>query len=121
MAVTITTTQGTSVMVHSTESNSITITGNDSVSNIASTGEIVSGASIRQVWCGCGNDVYWVVERGNSSQNSVIVVVNGTSYIDFTAGGGVPKIEETGEDLYFTLNGTGDGFIQIQLAKQSGK
>ena len=78
------------VVVHSDATGSIVLTGNDSVSNIASPGETVIGSTIKQVWFGSisGASGYWL-------------------------------ISEAGDNLYFTLTGAA-GYIMFDIKKVTG-
>ena len=109
------------VVVHADATGSIVLTGNDSVSNIASPGETVIGSTIKQVWFGSisGASGYWLVEKGNATVNSVIGMYDSTAWIDYAGNGCALNIEEEGDNLYFTLTGAA-GYIMFDIKKVTG-
>lgn len=111
----------TSVVVHATANASWVITGNNSVSNVAVQDEVLTGASIKQVWCGSasGNGMYWTVTAGNSTVNSIVGVYDSTAWIDYAGTGVLNSAGSTGDNIYVTLNNPagGDGYIMMELRK----
>lgn len=105
------------VVVHADATGSIILTGNDSVSNIASPGETIIGSTIRQVWAGSNN--LWTVSKGNSTVNAIIGHWDSTGWYDYAGNGCAINIEEGGENLYFTLGG-GSGYIMLDIKKITG-
>lgn len=110
------------VVVHATSTGSVICTGNDSVSNLASTGENVVAAHIRQIWASslsgaAGN--YWELTRGNSSVNTVVAVLDSTAWFDFAGNGQALKLAEDGDNLYLTLTGSA-GMCMVELKKEIG-
>lgn len=107
------------VIVHMDATGSILLTGNDSVSNVASPGEYVIGTTVRQVWAGSGSAATWTVAKGNSTVNAVIGVFDSTGWYDFAGNGASINIEEEGESLYLTLS-AGTGYCMVDLKKILG-
>jgi hypothetical protein len=105
-----------SVTVHATANQTWTIAGNNSVSNVAMDDEVLSGASIKQIWAGSssGNGAYWTVTRGAN----VVAVLDSTVWIDY-AGNGNMLGKDSAEDLSVTLTNAADdaGYIMIELQK----
>ena len=64
-----------------TANDTITVAGNDSVSEIAIPGQVITGAAIKQLLCSSpsGNGAYWSILRGAN----VIFTPDSTAYIDF--------------------------------------
>lgn len=105
-----------SVVLHATSNTTWIIAGNNSVSNVALTDEVITGASIRQVWFGspASNSAYWTIKRGANT----VAVLDSTDHIPFAAAGSslgsYPAANVTVE-----LTGAGDnaGYIMIELSK----
>ena len=99
-----------------TANDTITVAGNDSVSEIATTGQIITGASIKQIMCSSpsGNGAYWEVLRGAN----VVFTPDSTAFIDF-AGNGIGLDIDEAEDLTCNLYRAADdeGSIVITLRK----
>ena len=106
----------TSALIWSDQSNTITIVGNDSVSQIAvaNSGEVVSGASISKVvWGTSGNtDAYWIVNRGINA----LLYLPGTGKFEFSKMGlSMDQMNDT--TIGFQIGGTSNGFILIEVKK----
>ena len=106
-----------SVTLHFVANATVTIVGNNTVSNVAQQDEIILGATIQQVWHGCPDGAHWVVTRGNSTVNSIVAVFNSSDYIDYAGAGAAHNVAATGQNLYVTLNGGVNGYIMIDLKK----
>ena len=91
----------------------ITIAGNNSVSNVAVTDEVLTGAYITQAWCGAGNGAYWVVKRGANT----VLVADSTGWYDY-AGCGNPITLDSGATLSANLEGGTDGYLILELQKE---
>lgn len=98
-----------------TSNSSITIAGNNSVSNVAISDEVLSGGSISQVWFGSpsGNAAYWLVKRGSNT----VGIFDSTSYLDFRGNGQALNIDASAT-LVANLVGATDGFLIIDLKKE---
>ena len=99
-----------------TANDTITVAGNDSVSEIAITGQTITGAAIKQILCSSpsGNGAYWSVLRGAN----VVFTPDSTAFIDFAGNGIGLDIDETA-DLTCNLVGAASdaGSIVITLRK----
>lgn len=99
-----------------TSNSTLTITGNNSVSAIAIDDEVVTGASITQVWCGSpsGAGAFWEVKRGANT----VGVYDSTAYIDY-AGNGAAMTLDPDATLVVNLTGaTGTLILELQKVGQ---
>lgn len=108
--------KGLSAVIHLTGNATINVAGNSSVSDIAVGDEIVTGATITQVWYGTGNGAYWEIKRGSNT----VMFTDSTGYLDF-AGNGITLNLDTTETLVANLNLSQTGFIVIELTKSPTK
>lgn len=101
------------IVIHGSANAEYVVVGNSSVSNIASGDEVVTGASIAQVWWGVANGGYCTVARG---ANTVLVLTESGSmnFVDDH----IPISLDTTANVSFTING-GVGFVMIEMQKQS--
>lgn len=112
-------------VVHNKKYNSVTllftasntgvvIAGNSTVSNVATSDEVLAGASIAQMWFGSpsGNAAYWVVKRGANT----VFVADSTAYMDFR-GNGLTLSIDSAADLSANLIGATAGTLVIELKK----
>lgn len=104
--------KGLSATVHITANATYTIAGDDQTSNIAFTGETLTGATISQIWYGSGGG-HWVVKRGSNT----VLVLSDTGHIDFTTSGLSLNIDPTAT-FVANLNGTANGFLIVEMQKQ---
>ena len=106
-----------SISLHADANTTWTIAGNSSVSDIATGDEVLTGASIKQVWFGSssGNGMYWVVKRGSNT----IGVYDSTGWKDYSGNGNMINKDSSGT-LVVELNNTGNGsgYIMIELQKE---
>lgn len=106
-----------SVTVHATSNATFVIAGNNSVSNVATGDEVLTGAAIKQIWYGSpsGNGAFWTVKRGSNT----IAIVDGTGWMDF-AGNGNMINKDSSATLVLELNNAADdqGFIMVELQKE---
>ena len=109
-----------SVDVLITSNTTITVAGNNSVSDIAIGDQILTGATIKQLFCASpsGNGAYWEISRGSN----VVFTPDSTAYIDF-AGNGMPMNVDQAETIVCNLFRAGDdeGSLWMQLHKQYDK
>lgn len=104
-----------SFTIHATaNTGAITIAGNNSVSNVAMSDEVLTGAYITQIWASSpsGAGAFWTVKRGSNT----VIVADSTSYLDF-AGCGNPITLDSAATLSANLTGATDGFIVIECQK----
>jgi hypothetical protein len=104
--------KNTSVTIHDAANATYTIAGNTSSSNVATLDEVLTGASIKNVYYGSAGGA-WNVKRGAN----LVLTLNGTGFLDFAASGNLLKKDSTGT-LVLELVGTANGFIQMELQKE---
>jgi hypothetical protein len=106
-----------SVTVHATSNVTLTIAGNNSVSNVAIDDEVLTGAAIKQIWASSpsGNGAYWTVKRNANT----IIVMDSTSWFDF-AGNGNLLNKDSSATLVLELHNAAEdeGFIMVELQKE---
>src|SRR4051812_42999187 len=108
----------TSAVIHVAASTTLTIAGNDSVSNVAvaSSGEVISGVSITKVMWGVANnaaDSFWEIKRGSNT----VLVLPGSGTLNFTKNGCAITQDASGT-LVMTLTNTTKGFLVVEVKKQ---
>ncbi len=101
-----------SVVVHTTANLTLTIAGNNSVSNIATGTEILTGASIKKLIYG-SDAGHWSVKRGAN----VVAILTGTGELNFSSLGTSINLDRTGT-VVLTLNGSANGFCMVELSKE---
>lgn len=101
-----------STLVHHVANATLTIAGNSSVSNVATSDEILTGATIKQVWFGAAGDGYWVVKRGSNT----VGVYSSTGWTDYAGNGGL-LTNDADATLVLELVGTANGYIMVELQK----
>lgn len=104
------------ILITSAASGTIVIAGNNTVSNIALPGQVLVGASIRQLFASSpsGNSAYWEIKRGAN----VVFTPDSTTFIDF-AGVGMGLNADSAEPLECDLirAGNDEGALWIQMHK----
>jgi hypothetical protein len=98
-----------SVTVHITATGSFVVAGNNTVSNVATGDEIISGATIRRIWWGMDTGTI-NVKRGSNN----VLQLNQSGYMDF-AGHGGPITLDVAATVAYTI--PTNGFIMIELGK----
>lgn len=104
---------GGRVVLHFTANGSAVIVGNSSVSNVASPGEDVVGATISQVWYGAGADASWTISRGANTVGAYF----GSDHVQYASHGVALTLDSTA-NLAVSLSG-GVGYVMVELTKQS--
>lgn len=104
--------KGLSAVIHLTANATINISGNSTTSDICTGDEVITGATITQIWYGCGNGAYWEIKRGSNT----VFHTDSTGYLDF-AGNGVTLNKDVGATLVANLNVSQTGSIVIELTK----
>jgi hypothetical protein len=104
--------KGLSAVIHLTANATINIAGDSTTSDIAQVGEVITGATISQVWYGCANGSWWEIKRGANT----VLHVESTGYLDF-AGNGVALNKDVGGTLVANLNSSQTGTLIIELTK----
>jgi hypothetical protein len=98
-----------------TGNSTITIAGNSTVSDIATGDEILTGATITQLWVGSpsGNSSYWTIKRGANT----VAVWDSSGYFDYAGNGNALTIDKTGTLVVELINSTA-GTLMIELQKE---
>lgn len=99
-----------SATLHFTSNGTVTIAGNSSVSAIATGDEVITGATITQLWH--GSDAVWILKRGANT----VGVFDSTAYIDFAGCGNALNLD-TSANLTVELVGTSNGYLMVELQK----
>jgi hypothetical protein len=105
---------GTSVVIHATPANStLVITGNSSVSNIASPGETLAGAYITQAAWGCAPGAVITIKRDDTP----VAFYDSTGQHEY-AGAGMPiNIGQSAANLTIEFANSDNCFIVFELQK----
>lgn len=110
----------TSTVIHITSNSttvgnaSLVIVGNSTVSNIATTNEILTGGTIRKATWGIdGAGASIQILRGANS----IATCTGSYAVDY-AGMGMPLTKDPGATLNVNFVGSSNGYIMLEVAKQ---
>lgn len=103
-----------SCVIHTDVSNTITIAGNSSTSNIAIGAEVITGAAITQAWFGGEATSVWVVKRG--SNTACILNPSGEAYVDFRGNGNSLDLDANAT-LVMTLTGGANSYLMLELKK----
>ena len=106
--------KNTSVVLHVASANSgnLVVTGNSSVSNLAISDEVLTGAYITQVVWGCDGTGHIQVLRGAN----LVAVYDSTGQHEY-AGTGMPINMYPAANLSINLVGSSNSFIAIELQK----
>lgn len=115
MAVTIVSNKPrTSVVVHVASGNAtLRVTGNNSVSNVASAGETLTGAYITQAIWGCDPNGYIVIKRDATP----VAFYDSTGQHEY-AGTGMPiNVGQNAANLSVEFVGSSNGFVIFELQK----
>lgn len=105
-----------SFAVFANSNTTLTIAGNNSVSNVAIDDEVLTGASIKQVFFGSQNGSCWIVKRGAN----VVGVYESASWQDY-AGNGVMNTKDKDATLVLELVGSANGYMIIEMQKHGNK
>lgn len=115
MAVTITSNKvNRSACIHVNANATIIVAGNTSVSNVATSDEILTGASITQVFWGIdpSGDGHARITRGGS----LVGVYDSTGYKDYAGNGMSLNVNPT-SNIEVTFHGTSTGYLFIEVQK----
>ena len=103
----------TSVVLHVATANAtLVIAGNNAVSNVASSGETLTGAYITQAVWGCDPNGYIVIKRGSTP----VAYYDSTGQHDY-AGAGMPINVEVSANLSVEFVGSANCFVMFELQK----
>ena len=101
-----------SAVLHCTANATFVIAGNNSVSNVATSDEVLTGAAIKQIWWGTDPNGAWIVKRGAN----VVSVHSGADWSDY-AGNGSMLSKDASANVVVELVGSSNGYIMIELQK----
>lgn len=99
--------------VHLNATGTIVVAGNTSISTIATDDEVITGATIRQVFAGVGGGGHITISRGGA----VVGVYDSTGWYDY-AGAGMPLSVNRTANLDITFTGGADSYILLELTKE---
>lgn len=113
MTVTITSNRkNTSATIHFNASNNLIIVGNNSVSNVATSDEVLTGAYITQAYWGCDGNGHIQVLRGAN----LVAVYDSTGYKDY-AGCGMPLSAFPTANLTVNFVGSANAYLLVEVQK----
>ena len=105
--------KNTSTVIHVHSSNNgFVVAGNSSVSNIATSDEVLTGAYITQAVWGCDPGGYIVLKRGANS----VLVFDSTGQQDY-AGCGLPITTDQTANIQVQFVGTSNACITFEVQK----
>jgi hypothetical protein len=113
-AITITSNRrNASAVVHFDANASLIVTGNSSVANTIATGdEVLTGASISQVFAGCDGTGYIRIARGGKT----VAIYDSTGYYDY-AGSGMALNINPAANVDVTFFGSANCYLMVELQK----
>lgn len=114
MAVTITSNKkNSSAVIHVAAANAtLIVAGNNSVSNVAISDEILTGANITQAIWGCDGNGHIQVLRGAN----LVAVYDSTSFIDY-AGSGMSLTKDAAANITINFVGSANAYIMFEVQK----
>jgi len=114
MAVTILSNKAnTSTIIHVTAANaSFVIAGNSTVSNIATSSEVLTGGTIRKAVWGIDTGSIQIVRGSNA-----VATYTGAYALDY-AGMGMSLTKDSAATLVVNFVGSSNGYIMLEVAKQ---
>lgn len=102
--------KNSSAVIHTTATATFVVAGNNSVSNVATSDEVLTGANIRTaMWSG-----NWTVARGANT----VLALSGTGTLDFALNDMALGIDAAATVVCTLTSGT--GFLMLKLGKQGG-
>jgi hypothetical protein len=107
---------GGEVVLHFTSTETVTVAGNNSVSNVATSTETVNSATITQLFWGTDDvaGAHWQISRGAN----VVAILSQSGSKDFAGTGMSLRLDPTA-DLSATLVGSANGYVMIEMQKAS--
>ena len=107
---------GTKAQITTDGNTTVTVAGNNSVSNLTSnSSEVVLGATIKKVIYGAGANSYWTVKRGSNT----VGVYWGTGVLDYQSHGITLNLYPGGSISANLVGTVQDGYLIIETVKQS--
>lgn len=104
--------KNTSAVFHFNASGSLVVAGNSSVSNVAVSNEVLTGAYITQAVWGCDGNGHIQVKRGST----LVAVYDSTGQHEY-AGTGMPITVGSANTVDVTFVGSANSFLLIELQK----
>lgn len=104
--------KNTSAAIHFNASNNLIIVGNSSVSNVATSDEVLTGAYITQAYWGCDGNGHIQVLRGAN----LVAVYDSTGYKDY-AGCGLPLNAFPAANLTVNFVGSANAYLLLEVQK----
>lgn len=105
--------KNTSLVIHAASSNNtLVIAGNSSQSNVAMSGETLTGAYITQAFWGCDGTGSINIKRGSN----LVAVYDSTGQHDY-AGCGMPITKDSAANVVIEFVGSANSFIVFELQK----
>lgn len=98
-----------SAQVHLNATDTIVVAGNNSVSDIATGDEVLTGADITQVFAGCTSGGSVTITRGGN----LVAAYDSTGWYDY-AGCGMSLTVNNTDPLVVTITGTCYAFIELK-------
>lgn len=105
--------KNTSAVIHFAGSNTVIIAGNNSVSNVATSDEILTGAYITQVFYGNDGTGSIQLKRGAD----IVAVYDSTGYIDYAGAGMALTAGNTASNIAVSFVGTSNAYLLIEIQK----
>lgn len=107
---------GIKAQVYTDGNTSVTVAGNNSVSNLTSnSSEVVLGATITKVIYGAGANSYWTLKRGSNT----VGVYWGSGVLDYQSHGITLNLYPAGSISANLVGTVQDGFLIVETVKQS--
>lgn len=109
---TISNKKNTSAVFHFNASGTLTVAGNSSVSNVAISNEVLTGAYITQAVWGCDGNGHIQIKRGTT----LVAVYDSTGQHEY-AGTGMPITVDSANTIAVTFVGSANSFLLLEVQK----
>jgi hypothetical protein len=107
------------VILHATANSECILVGNNTVSNVAISDEIVEAATIQQVWfgssSGAAGGTIWTIDRDGTNIGSY----DSTGWVDYAGNGAELDVAATAANVGVTVSGGNltDAYIMLKVRK----
>lgn len=105
--------KNTSACLHFNANASVVIAGNSSSSNVATSDEVLTGATIVQAFWGNDGNGHIQVKRGGN----IVAVYDSTGYVDYAGSGMSLNVSPTA-NIDVTFVGSANGYLMLEIQKQ---
>lgn len=106
--------KNTSTVIHATGANvSLIVAGNSSVSNVATTNEVLTGCYLTQAVWGCDGAGHIQVKRGAN----LVAVFDSTGQVDWAGAGLALNVDKTA-NLQIQFIGSANSYIILEVQKE---